>query len=445
MSLTKKSKKRVKVSFFKKRPVKIAFLILFLILISTISFFAYIYAQGLKVFEGNVGNLLLNTFKLTSDSNIALKGEEGNRINIALMGIGGTDHPGGQLTDSMMVLSVRPSDGSLAMISIPRDLYVLVPDHRNKTKINEIYSIGEKDKKGGGPDLVKKALTDVLGIDIHYYVTLDFAGFEKFINQIGGIDVTAEKTIYDPSYPDVNMKGYDPFYIKAGAQHLDGRTALKYARSRHGSIGGDFNRAERQQEIVVAVRDKLLSSGLWSNPIKIAELATTIGDHLRTDITPAEIRDFAGLFRNLNKNNIHSKVLSDGVGGTLYSDSSLGSYYLMPKGDNYNAIHSLAENIFSTNNEMENVKIEIQNASGTTGLGTQVSEKLKTIGYNIVATSNLKSAQKESIIYDYSGGKFTLTLEYLKKEFGANAADKKSTEFQSSDIVIVIGQNYSVK
>ncbi|MEK7096555.1 MAG: LCP family protein [Patescibacteria group bacterium] len=433
MNLIYNPTKRDKFSFFKKRPVKIAFSLLFFILIVVISFIAYIYAQGVRVFDGN---FLFN-------STATLKGQENDRINIALMGIGGTNHPGGQLTDSMMVLSIRPSDGSLAMISIPRDLYVFVPDHKTKTKINEVYSIGEKDKKGGGPELVKKTLKEVLGLDINYYVTLDFAGFEKFIDQIGGVDVVVEKAINDSSYPDVNMQGYDPFSIKAGNQRLDGKTALKYARSRHGSAGGDFDRAARQQQIVVAVRDKLLKNGLWANPIKIAELATTIGDHLRTDVSPVEIKVFAGLFKNIDRAKIHSKVLSDEAGGVLYSDSSSGTYHLVPKGGNYNAIQSIAKNIFEANSEIENVKIEIQNASGKSSKLTEVSSSLKSLGYNVVAASNLKTVQKASAIYDYSSNKYPQTLEYLKKEFSSSVADKKSTEFQNSDIVVVIGQNYS--
>jgi LCP family protein required for cell wall assembly len=441
MSKAEQSKKQGKLPFFKKRPTKIAFLILACLFIVLFTFFAYIYAQSSRIFQGNwklsLFDNLRNAFRV--EPNPAGAAEE--RINIVFMGIGGSNHPGGQLTDSMMVVSIKPKENALAMISVPRDLYVSVPNHNLKTKINEVYSIGDKENKGGGPDLVKQTLQNVLGIPIHYYVTLDFTGFEKIIDQLDGVDINVEHTIYDPYYPDAKMQGYDPFYLKAGQQNLNGKVALKYVRSRETS--SDFDRSARQQQILVAVKDKLLSLGFLANPLKIAEIATTLGNHLRTDIAPGEIKSFANILKNIDQNNIHSKVLTDGSSGLLYSDSSSGTYYLLPKGGDYDEIQQTVKNIFNPNNEIDNVKIEIQNASGISNLKEEASEDLKSLGYSVVLTSNLKNKIAKTIIYDYSNGKYDQTLNFLKTKFSAQVLQKQPNESQNSDIVIILGENFA--
>lgn len=429
-----------KIPFLKRKNTKRAFLILAILFISMFSFFMYLYAEGSKIFQDNGRMSFLNNLKNSLGSDPKLAGADNDRINIVFMGIGGSNHPGGQLTDSMMIVSIKPKENALAMISIPRDLFVPISNRNQKVKINEVYTIGEKEKKGSGPELVKKTLENILGIPVQYHVTLDFAGFEKIIDQLGGVDILVERAINDPYYPDTQMKGYDPFSIKAGQQKLSGKVALKYARSRETT--SDFDRSARQQKILVAVKDKMLSMGFLANPVKIAEIVSTLGNHLRTNVSPGEIRSFAAVLKNIDRNKIISKVLSNGTDGVLYSDSSSGTYYLMPKGGDYKEIERIVEGIFDTNNEINQVKLEILNGTSTAGLGMKASDDLENSGYNVIAVSNSKEKVAETIIYDYSNGKYEQTLNYLKKKYNAQSLQKKATESQKSDLVIIVGKNF---
>ena len=156
----------------------------------------------------------------------------------------------------MILVTVDPGTKTAGMLSIPPDLLVPIPGH-SENRINVAHFLGERDKyPGGGPALAKKTVQYTLGIPVQYYVRINFEGFEKLIDAIGGIQVEVKSAIHDEKYPDNNY-GYMTVDIPAGLQHMDGKTALQYARARHGS--SDFSRARRQQQVLRAVRDKVLS------------------------------------------------------------------------------------------------------------------------------------------------------------------------------------------
>lgn len=206
------------------------------------------------------------------------------RVNLLVMGIDQRGSQGGYWrTDTMIIVSVDPKVPSVGMISIPRDLWVPIWGYDIENRINTAHYYGDaRGYPGGGPALARDTVAYNLGIPIHHYIRLNFTAFEKLIDEIGGVDVFVEKTINDPLYPDEGV-GYDPFYLPAGQQHLDGRTALKYARSRHGT--GDFDRATRQQQVILAARDQVVR--LNQLPHLIAngpEILNTLGDSVRTDL-----------------------------------------------------------------------------------------------------------------------------------------------------------------
>lgn len=444
---------------YKRRGLKIFLFVLGLVLVFTISYFGYLYASGIKMFAGGI----------TSDSLIskALKGGNGlgtERINILLMGRGGINHPGGLLTDSIMLVSIEPNSKKIATISIPRDLLVTIKGH-GQDKINSAFSdgyneyynkncTGKKSKDGAcidealksGAELTKTTVADTIGLPINYYFVIDFEGFKQFIDALGGVDVNVEKAIVDYAYPDAKMTGYDPFKIKAGNQHLDGATALKYARSREST--SDFDRSRRQQQIIVAVKEKIVSSGTIANPKKLSDLIKIVGDHIRTDLTPAELKALAEFGQKIDTANIISRVLSNGGDGLLISDSSSGTYYLKPKSGNFDAIKRMIQNIFEdTSVQDEKAKIEIQNGSGVAGTGTKLSETLEDLGFNVVNVKNAASNMAKTQIIDYSKSTKPKTIEYLKKGLKVTAETKSSTNQSSGssvDITIIIGEDYSV-
>jgi LCP family protein required for cell wall assembly len=187
-------------------------------------------------------------------------------------------------TDTMLILTIDPEAQTVGMISIPRDLWVPIWGYNIDNRINTAHYYGDVyNYPGGGPALARDTVAYNLGIPIHHYVRLNFTAFEKLIDEIGGIDITNAKTINDPRYPDEGT-GYDPFYLPAGQHHLDGKTALKYARSRHGT--GDFDRANRQQQVILAARDQVVQ--LDQLPRLIAngpDIVNALGDSVRTDLT----------------------------------------------------------------------------------------------------------------------------------------------------------------
>ncbi len=139
-----------------------------------------------------------------------LKSEGDSRINILIMGKGGSNHPGGNLADTIEVASIDPQNKTAGLVSIPRDLLISIPGAGNG-KINTVFTIGEQKKKGGGAELTKKVISEMLDMPIHYYIDIDFQGFTKIIDSFGGVTVNVENGFTDYQYPDERMVGYAPF------------------------------------------------------------------------------------------------------------------------------------------------------------------------------------------------------------------------------------------
>ncbi len=193
-------------------------------------------------------------------------------------------------TDTLMLFHLDPNARRMAILSIPRDLYVEIPGH-GQGRINTAYAYGEQDGTGGLA-LASRTISTTLGIPVQHAALIDFYAFVSVIDTMGGVDVDVPYAISDPTYPDSGID-YDPFYLPAGPQHLDGATALKYARTRITS-GGDFDRAARQRQIVLSVRDRVISLDLL--PVLISQspqLWSTLQSAFETDLTLGEIVDLA--------------------------------------------------------------------------------------------------------------------------------------------------------
>ncbi|HCW32048.1 MAG: cell envelope-related transcriptional attenuator [Candidatus Peregrinibacteria bacterium GW2011_GWE2_39_6] len=225
----------------------------------------------------------------------------------------------GKLTDTIMLLSINETQKSVSLISIPRDLAV---DGR---RINEYWY-------RYGIDAMRDKIQSITDLYPEQYVVFDMKSFETIIDTIGGVEVNVEKDLYDSLYPGVNFT-YEPFYLSAGLHHLDGKTALKYARSRESTT--DFDRAKRQQQIIEAVKDKILSGNLLSKMDDMVALYTEVTKSIQTDIDLLTLISFAQKYQNytLKKGNVLS------TSNFLYSTHGpTGAYLLLPKGGNYDAI-----------------------------------------------------------------------------------------------------------
>jgi LCP family protein required for cell wall assembly len=162
-------------------------------------------------------------------------------------------------TDTMMLVSIDPQTNQIGVLSIPRDLYVQIPGYSQLQRINSAMVFGETFRAGYGPTLMMQTVQLNFGIRVHDFLAVDFQAFIDIVDAIGGITITSERTINDPQYPDM-FYGYDPFYLPAGTHELSGYDALRYARTRHGD--NDIYRAERQQQVIYAIRDKILDFGM---------------------------------------------------------------------------------------------------------------------------------------------------------------------------------------
>lgn len=375
-----------------------------------------------------------------------LKGEGDGRINVLLLGTGGNNHDGGNLSDTMMVASIDPVNKTVAMLSIPRDLYVKIPGY-GYNKINAANSFG-------GPELAKQVVSGVLDLPIHYYVQVDFSGFKQAVDAVGGVDIANATKLYDPEYPCDNEKGYCTFSLPVGQYHMDGNLALKFARCRHGQCGNDFGRAARQQQLMAALRQKSLQASTLTNPVKMSGLIDSVGDHVRTDFQPKEMQKMATIVKDIDMTKAVNKVLDNSDTGLLVDGSGkyagAGSILLPKAGDfNYGDIQELAHSIFTDGYlQKEAAAVQIQNGTTQSGLAAAVSKQLTAYGYHITdAITAPEQTHTTSQIIDYSDGKKPFTVKYLEARFHTKAVKQTrpvDTAGQPTgpDVVIIVGSDY---
>lgn len=308
----------------------------------------------------NFGSLLTPVSVFSQIINPRSLEQTDGRTNVLILGVDRRSNAGfisGVLTDAIMVASLDPKKNRLTSISLPRDLWVKY-DEQSSGKINAAYAIG-------GVELSKKIVSQVLGIPIHYFVVVDFQSFEQAIDILGGIDIEVENTFDDYKYPifgkELDECGGDPEYkcryehlhFDKGYQHMDGKTALTFARSRHakGPEGSDFARIKRQQKVVDAVKNKILSLKLLTNPAKIKELYDLFATAVETDIGWGEVEallPLSGKAASL-KTQFH---LIDGSWNSeealLYTPEAElygGAFVLVPKAGDYSEIHYFVQKI----------------------------------------------------------------------------------------------------
>lgn len=366
---------------------------------------------------------LYNTIHIDAGSNSTgkVKVEKKTAYNILLTGYGGGVHEGTYLTDTVMIAHVDTVKNKVVLFSIPRDLWVKVPgkteDDAFYTKINAVYQAGlfpesypniPKEYQGeeNAPGLLKKVVKDVTGLEIDYFVGVDFEGFSKFIDTIGGVDVIVQKSFDDYFYPvdgkeadtcgrepkptstedqlkeerekyekmsDEEKKAFDErpidqlselefqkiateephlaypcryehLHFDKGPTKMDGATALKFARSRKSlEDGGDFNRAARQQLVVEAIKSKVLSIGFLP---KILPTLDTLSEHIRTDMPISQIQEFLKEAPAANSYKISSYVLNQGE--ELVDDMSDDGQYILAPAEgigNYSGIYKVVKNV----------------------------------------------------------------------------------------------------
>ncbi|MEK6192272.1 MAG: LCP family protein [Chloroflexota bacterium] len=270
---------------------------------------------------------------------------QGERVTILFVGIDYGPGRAHHLTDTMLVATLDPDSGQAAMISVPRDLYgVALPDgSQYNAKLNSLMSTASADPARyplGGLGTLKATIGELLGTRIHYFAAIDLAGMRVVVDTIGGIDLTVERTVNDPTYYDV-VTGRVGLYLPPGEHHMDGALALAYVRSRMGAGESDFTRAERQQQVLVAIAEKLTAGNLLTT---LPGLLDAVRDNLTTDIPSARIGDLAAEAHEADLGSIKRIVLKPPEFVTPEPFSVFG-YILHP---NLDAIRDLGKRIFES-------------------------------------------------------------------------------------------------
>jgi LCP family protein required for cell wall assembly len=433
-------------------------------------------------FWGTIKHLATNTEK-------SLAGENEDRINVLLTGIGGKDHDGAELTDTIILVSMKPSTQEVAMFSIPRDMSVPWPNH-GWTKINNINAYGESNEKGSGIYELNNTIEKLFNIDIHYNVKIDFEGFIKIVDELGGLDVNVENTLNDYKYPILGEEDNPNYYsryehlsLEEGWQTMDGSLALKYARSRHalGIEGSDFARAKRQQKIIEAIKNKVFSSHTYLRPGLISRIINILDDNLETNFNISEIVKMWNLFKDVNSENIYNYILNDAPDNFLYATRSAnGACILVPKTGNYKNIAIWIQDVFGdTENthsqyseetfveakksepKIEEVimekdtKVEILNGTTVNGLASETADNLETIGFEITSIDNSPQTNNSSTkIYDLSFGDRKNSLKILEEELSATSGTiipkwlkdyiserAEKEDIIKPDLIIILGTN----
>ncbi|MEK7181627.1 MAG: LCP family protein [Patescibacteria group bacterium] len=453
---------RVRRSFF--RILSFLLIIATLLFLTTLGFLAS-KAVGVnqKVHFESTNTSVLSQIKdfantLLPVQRTPLLGEENNRINILLLGRAGEHYPGKNLTDTIMVASINTETKKVALLSLPRDLYVKIPETNLYTKINALYQFGESNNTGVTP--IKKAVEEVTGQPLHYFFIIDFDGFEKTIDTLGGIRVDVVRDFFDPTYPGKNYS-YETFEIKKGWQTLDGATTLKYVRERHNDPEGDFGRAKRQQQVIQSVKDKAFSVGTFLNPFVISGLLDTLGESVRTDVSLENIQSLVELLKVLDTKNINTFVVDAWKKESLLRVShvlsgSTQAFILVPRTGNWNEIRDISQNIFSLDilaKRREEIKKE--NATLTIvsrpadrrsaqKIATLAQEEFGITETTIVSLETFENSQRESMIIDRSSLSKPFALDELLKKLPLKRTENFQTilpEGNQSDFVLFLGKD----
>ncbi len=457
------------------RVARLVIILLFIGSLFTAGIFGYkILAAGNSIStvkQSILGQLSDLLFK----SGNQLKGEPEDQINILLLAVGGEGHSGENLADTIMIASIKPKEHKIALLSIPRDLYVQVPGEQYYAKLNSVHAYGEAQKKNNGPELVEKKVEEITGLPIHYFARVDFTAFKKIVEAIGGVNIRIENGFTDY---------WHKIAFPTGTETMNGDRALAYVRARYieGPEGGDFKRASRQQQMLLAIRDKVFSVNTALDFGAIDGIINSVSEDIRTSLQLWELRRFFEIARQIDTSAIKSVVLTTGTHGVLVGDTvvlgGVPASILKTRTGDYSEIQTISKNIFSsdigktinetaTQNESPEPTIgpegllpsvptaspstsvaptakptiEVRNGTTVNGLAKKVADQLTKQGYKITATGNaaIKTVEKTTVY----APKVTQADEAQKIASSLNASsatDIPSSEAKTTaDILIILG------
>lgn len=347
------------------------------------------------------------------------------RVTILLLGLDYRDWESGSdasRSDTMILLTLDPLTRTGGILSIPRDTWVAIPGFTH-AKINTAYYLGDAHKlPGGGPGLAVKTVEQFLGVPINYYAQLDFATFVRFIDEIGGVKLNVPEPI------TIDLLGDGQQTIKnlqPGVQVLPGEWALAYARNRK-TAEGDFDRARRQQQVILAIRDRMLSAdGLAKMIQKAPTLYQELASGIRTNLSLDDAIQLALLAKDVPMENIRQGVIGEQYIVFGRSPDNLSINIPIP-----DKVYLLRDEIFGDSGALgpltpgeaparmaaEGAQLAIYNGSRAADLADRSAQALRAQGANVVSVGAANEAYAATTVIDHTGNPYTLA--YLKQIFG---------------------------
>lgn len=375
------------------------------------------------------------------------------RVSLLLMGLDYRDWSAGEgppRTDTMILFTIDPVNRTAGFISIPRDLWVNIPGGHGYGRINTAYQIGEGLKlPGGGPQLAVDTVEELLGIPIQYYAQVDFGAFVRFIDEIGGVTVDVQEKIKVDPLGDGNVKT-----LKPGRQTLPGDLALAYARARK-TEGGDFDRAFRQQQIIMGIRERILKYNMMPVLVsKAPRLYEELSAGIHTNLSLEDAIRLAWLATQIPEDKIKKGQI--GAEQVIFAMSPDGTQeVLKPITEK---IRLLRDEVFSEVGpfspvaasldlaelvKQEGARIAVLNGSSTSGLAARTTEYLKSLGLNVVQTDNANEYTPYTILRFYFGKPYTIKylVDLMKiSQFRINHFFDPAAP---ADIVLVLGDDWA--
>jgi LCP family protein required for cell wall assembly len=383
------------------------------------------------------------------------------RINIAVYGYGGNGHDGAFLSDSIMLISINPQahgQPQVAEISVPRDWYVPIrlANGTSYARINVAYQDGMNGRgpvsahqTNSGASVANPTLEHLLGVHIDYFVGVDFTAFRQAVDSVGGVDVNVPRSFTDTQYPhgecDQGDCAYETVHFDAGMQHMDGSTALIFARSRHGDNGegSDFARSRRQQLVIAALKQKVVSIGGVGN---LPDLLNALGDNVLTNLTVSDAEALFGLVKDVNPASIEHISLDDT--NFLYEcgyPNNCGAAYLYAHDRSYGTLQHFVQNVFPPLQAFkEKAPVTFFDASGR-GLdaSTRWSQIAGMLGFS-TSDGGRAPLQRVTQVIDESSGKDKETAKWLASYFGVAVTTQPAVPTASGPaaaggVVVVLG------
>jgi LCP family protein required for cell wall assembly len=457
-----------------RRVIRTISLLLFLVLVSLAGYFAWRLSvigrlvhiasnQNASTKTSALRNIETAATSFFSETPVALAGASDGRINILLLGKAGSHDAGRDLTDTIMLLSINTRTDKVALLSLPRDLYVRIPESGNFAKINALYRIGLNQDRG--IETIKSTVETILKQPIQYTLIIDFAGFEKTIDALGGVNIDVARDIFDARYPGPNYS-YETFELKKGWHMLDGKTALKYVRERHDDPEGDFGRAKRQQQVMQSVKNKAFSTKTFLDIFTLNRVIDVLGESVQTTIGIEEIKSFVELGKKLDTAHSTNIVIDAWKTDSLLrvSHVMVGStrmFILLPRVGNYSELQDVAANIFDLDTikrreeaiAEENVTIAVVNRSSDSKLAVKIEKVLKesfrfkqiTIAQN--AKHSTEPVQHASLIKDTTLRRKPFSLDEILKKLpevelsSSSATADNDTPNGNVDLTLIVGDD----